>query len=217
MNDISIFPKDGLFKPTDNTGKSTLILGSSFSGKTTFLVNELNKLKQDDYTLIILFTESRNAEPLKKLHIPVKIIEGYDESIVNFLKKINNQTNNRFNFLVILDDVVDQKHSQTLSKMILLFRNSNISTVISIQYPMLINKSSRSSFHQSVVLGSRTMEWWKSTSDILDLRGWWKSITPIKKLSNDEIYKQLKDITNNHNAFIYINLREGKEPSIEDY
>ncbi len=213
MDDISVYPKDGLFKPSDNTGKSTLILGSSFSGKTTLLVNELNKLSPTDYTLIILFTESRNAAPLKKINLPVKIIEGFDESIVLFLKRINDQTNNRYNFLICIDDCVDQKHAKELSKMILLYRNSNISCVLSIQYPMLISKSSRSSFHQALLLGSRSLEWWKSTSDIFDLRSWWKDLNPVK-MSNDEVYRQLKDITKNSGTFIYINLREGKEPHI---
>lgn len=217
MDDVSIYPKKGIFKPSDNTGKSSLVLGSSFSGKTTFLVRELNKLRQDDYTLILLITESKNATPLKNLspNLNIKILENYDESTINFLKKINNITDNRFNFLVILDDVIDQKHSKTLSKMILTFRNSNISTVISIQYPMLINKSSRSSFHQVVILGSKSAEWWKSTSDIFDLRGWYKDLVPFK-ISNDDIYRQLKEITKKHGTFIYINQREGREPNIID-
>lgn len=212
MDDISKYPSQGIFKP-DEYSKSTLVLGSSFSGKTTLLVNELNKLSQDDYTLIILFTESKNAQPFKKLKTRVKIIEGFEPEIIRFLKNINDKTNNRYNFLILLDDVIDAKHAKELSKMILTYRNSGISSCISIQYPMLINKSSRSSFHQALILGSRASEFWKSTSDVFDLRCWWKELYPYK-ITNDEVYRNLKELTKPPGTFIYINLREGKEPNI---
>ncbi len=212
MDDISKYPVQGIFKP-DEYPKSTVLLGGSFSGKTTLLVDELNKLSPDDYTLIVLFTESKNAQPFKKLKTRVKIIEGFDPDIIRFLKNINDRTNNRYNFLCLLDDVIDQKYAKELSKMILTYRNSGISSCISIQYPMLINKSSRSSFHQVLLLGAKSTEWWKSASDIFDLRGWWKDLHPFK-ISNDDIYRNLKEITKPHNTFIYINQREGKEPNI---
>lgn len=214
MDDVSRYPKKGIFKP-DKYSKSTIILGSSFSGKSTKLVEELNKLSDDDYTLILLFTDSKNAEPLKNLRVRVKIIEGFDPDIIKFLKNINDRTNNRYNFLIILDDVIDAKFAKELSKMILTYRNAGISSCISIQYPMLINKSSRSSFHQVLILGSRSSEWWRSTSDIFDLRGWYKDLVPFK-ISNDDIYRQLKEITKKHGTFIYINQREGREPNIID-
>lgn len=222
--DVSVFPRDGIFKP-DFTGKSYLLLGSSFSGKTTFIVENLKKLFPLDYDLICLFTETKNSEPLKELpeDLPIKIFEGWQPQIPQFLKEINDQCDNKFKFLCILDDIVDAKLSKTLNKLILTFRNSNISTVISIQYPKLISKASRSSFHEVVVLGSRSVEWWKAVCDTLDIKEWWKDrmlATSSEhhevgtKPSADEIFKSLKKATKSPKNFIYINQREGKEPTL---
>lgn len=219
MEDISIYPKRGLFNPiySPNTGKSTLVLGSSFSGKTTLIVKELNKLKPTDYTCILFFTESRNSEAFKLLKPELNVIikEGWDPNIVLFLKGINDICHNKFRFCVILDDVIDLYHSKTLNKLILLFRNANIWTTLSLQYPNLVSKSSRSSFHQVVICGSRTSEWWKETSNIMDLREWYKKLTD-PKLKNSQIYEDLKQLTKDKDAAIYLNLREGLEPAIVD-
>lgn len=224
MDDISIFPKGGLLevdRQNPNTGRSTLILGSSFSGKTHLLVDSLNQLHPSDYEMILFFTESKNAEPIKniKSDLPIKVYEGWQPKKVEFLKKINDILQNRFRFLVILDDIVDQKLSKTLNKLILTYRNANISTCILIQYPNLISKSSRSSFHQCVIVGSRSIEWWDSTCKVFDLREWAKEefknvISPHERLkvTNPEIYTFLKKSTKKLGSIIYIDLRKGKEP-----
>lgn len=221
--DASIYPKMGLFSPSysPTTGRTTLILGSSFMGKSTLIVKELNKLSPDDYFIILFFTESKNAEPLKNIRgdLPVKIIEGWDARYVHFIKELNDMFGNSYRALVILDDIIDQYHAKTLSKLILIFRNANISTVVSIQYPLLVSKSSRSSFHQAVILGSRSIEFWNETCKVLDLRGWFKSLVGNSlgvKMNNTDICENLKKITQDKNTAIYINLREGLTPSIVD-
>jgi hypothetical protein len=226
--DCSIFPKEGFFHPDPTTGKSYLILGSSFSGKTTFMVEQLNKLFKEEYALVCLFTETKNSEPLKKLKesLPILIFEGWKPEIPQFLKGINDRCENKFKFLIILDDVVDQKTSKTLNKLVLTYRNANISTCISIQYPKLISASSRSSFHEIVITGSRSLEWWKACSEVIDLKGWFKEVmlshnNPLNKEVStkptaDEIYKGLKRVTKNPGTYIYINAREGKEPCLQE-
>jgi hypothetical protein len=222
--DVSVYPKGGLLevdRQNPNTGRSTLILGASFSGKTHLLVDSLNQLHPSDYEMILFFTESKNAEPLKniKSDLPIKVYEGWQPKKVEFLKKINDILQNRFRFLVILDDIVDQKLSKTLNKLILTYRNANISTCILIQYPNLISKSSRSSFHQCVIVGSRSIEWWDSTCKVFDLREWAREefknvISPHNrlKITNPEIYTFLKKSTKKLGSIIYIDLRKGKEP-----
>ena len=226
VEDISIWPKGGLFvapKEGDaggDTGKSTLLLGASFSGKTYLLVRELNKLHPGDYDGIFLFTESPAAEPLKDLRadLKVKIYQGFDPTIVDFLKAVNDELSNKFRYLIILDDVVDQKLSKTLNKMVLTYRNSNISTCILIQYPNLISKSSRSSFHQVVLVGARSLEWWAVSCDVFDLKAWAKSQMQnphqVSKISADQIYSFLKGVTKEPGVVIYLDQRKGLEPMI---
>lgn len=221
--EISKWPKDGLFaidEENPDTGKSTLVLGASFSGKTHLLINELNKLKGDEYEAIFLFTESPSADPLKDLREDLNLIiyQGFKPSVVNFLKKVNDIVDNRYRYLIILDDVVDQKMSKTLNKMVLTFRNANIYSCILIQYPNLISKASRSSFHQVVITGSRSLEWWEVTCKIFDLKMWAKSkmANPhqITKFRNDDIFTFLKKSTKEPGVVLYIDQRKGLEPCI---
>ena len=148
-----------IFQP-EESAKTTCILGASFTGKTTLLVNELNKLNKESYDKIVLFTESTSADPLKALHsdLDIKIIDRFCPSIPKFLKDINSETNNKFKFLLILDDVIELKNS-TFSKMILTMRNSNISTVVLLQHVKLITPSSRNSIHNYYITGLRIEDW----------------------------------------------------------
>lgn len=157
--EIKKFGASSIFKP-EESAKTTCFLASSFMGKTTLLVNELNKLNPDDYDKIILFTESTSSEPLRKLNpkLNIKIYNVFVPAIVKLLKECNDKTKNRFRFLVILDDVIELKN-KTFNKMILTMRNSGISTVVLIQYAKLVTPASRSSFHDIYILGLPTLDW----------------------------------------------------------
>ncbi len=148
-----------IFEP-EQSAKTCSILGASFSGKTTLLTTEINKLRKNTYRKIILFTESTNSSPLKNLNedLDVKIIDRFCKQIPKLLKDINSETNNKFKFLLILDDVIDLKNN-TFNKMILTMRNSNISTVVLLQYVKLITPSTRSSLHEYYITGLRTEDW----------------------------------------------------------
>ena len=119
----SKYPKR-LFDPNgDMSSFSMAILGSSGSGKTTLMSNELNKINPGEYDAIVLMTESKNAEPLKYINpeLNVIVIEGFDDYKLHKLKKINDKTNNLFRFLIILDDIIDQKHSADLNKSLMVY------------------------------------------------------------------------------------------------
>lgn len=221
-NDVSVWPRGGLLEVDPKSAKSTLILGASFSGKTYLLVKELNKLYPGDYDAIILFTESINAESLKDINpkLCVKIVQGFKPKIVDFLKKVNDLTNNRYRILIILDDVVTEKESKTLNKMVLTYRNAGISTCILIQYPNLISKSSRSSFHQVAITGGKSVEWWQAVCSVFDLCSWAKLNLgdPSRKsrIPKEEIFQLLKKATNEPGEILYLDLRRGREPLLYD-
>ena len=160
----------------DKTGKTTLILGSSFTGKTYLLCEELDLIKPYEYDLIILFTESVHVPCLDRIRNrpDIMIREGFNSKIPEFLKKLNSSLGLRFNFLLILDDIISEKSSRksTLGKMLTTFRNSNISTVVLAQYPTIISKESRSNFHQLVLTGMRSPESNKAFADRFDVMSW---------------------------------------------
>ncbi len=157
-------PAGSIFSP-EPTGATYAIIGKSFSGKTTFLVNELNKLTRDElrqYNAIVFFTESANAEPLADLSRDVKekmiMTDRFCPKILQILKKLNDSTHNMFKFLVIFDDIIKLR-GEMLTKCILTLRNSNISTVISIQYEKLLNPAQRSSVHNVYIFNLRPPSW----------------------------------------------------------
>jgi hypothetical protein len=219
----------GLQSDSDGTetGFSMSLIGSSFSGKTHLLVSELNKLvtpahKTSEYEIIVLFTESKNAADIKKINsnLPLVVIEGWDPEIPLILKKINDKTGNRFRALIILDDIVDQRMSKQLTKMLLTYRNSNISTCILLQYPKLLNKATRGSLHYVYITGFRSMEDWEAVSSIFDLVSFAKQNineetgrekSSIKK---DEAYGWLKSQVLPNNKYMFIDQRQGKDPLI---
>ncbi len=157
-------PSNSIFTP-EPSGTTYAIVGKSFSGKTTFIVNQLNSLTEDqlkEYNAIIFFTESANADPLKFLSPRVKekmiLTDRFCPKILQMLKKINDSTHNQFKFLVIFDDIL-QLRGMLLTKCILTLRNSNISTVISIQYEKLMNPAQRSSVHNMYIFNLHTDSW----------------------------------------------------------
>lgn len=183
-------PKYGIFyKRPDDSAKTTLIVGSSFSGKSTFLVDQLKrlfKLKDKVYDRILIFTESPNSGPLKTLsHPDVRIYPLYVPKCVQLLKQINDKTANRFNFLVILDDVVSGIRNGTFMKQVLTMRNSNISTCILLQYIKLVQPAQRNSFHNIYITNVRNEDWQYILDGFIGsiIRGGWPEAKNYKELS----------------------------------
>ena len=68
-------PRKSIFAAEEESANTKVFLAPSFSGKTTLMVEELNKLtpkELDEYDKILLFTESVASAPLKKLDKKVR-------------------------------------------------------------------------------------------------------------------------------------------------
>ena len=76
---------------------------------------------------------------------------------MSFLINVNQATNLRYSILIILDDVLKLK-SDMIDKLLLVARNSGISTIISTQKIKGISPDARSSVHNLYILGSRNSE-----------------------------------------------------------
>jgi ABC-type dipeptide/oligopeptide/nickel transport system ATPase subunit len=151
-NTINYLPK---LKLDPNTGNSLVLIASSKSGKSTILNRIYNQVYKDKKKQIeIVFSVNSHAEVYD--HFPrKKLVNKFDkdcENLINQMKKVNMVTKNKFDYLIILDDIIDQKYSSMLNNLILTYRNSNFSSIISLQYAYLLNKGSRASINQ-VILG----------------------------------------------------------------
>jgi len=207
-----------------SSGTTTLILGSSFTGKTYLLSEELDLIKPYEYDLIILFTESIHVPSLDKIRNRPDIIikEGFDDKIPEFLKNLNSELGLRFKFLLILDDIISEKSTRTsiLGKMITTYRNSNISTAVLLQDPTFVQRQSRGNFHQMVMTGMRTPESNKAFTDRFDVMSWAKDRMKLDgvegTIRNDAVYSYLKKMLMNDGVVLYINLKKSLDPSVID-
>jgi hypothetical protein len=142
------------FELPDNGGVSVAFVGSTRSGKTTFLKHMLDKYFAKH--LKVLMSNSIHAPIYKDmkdmvkspLYIPKLVKEGY---------MINKDTKNHYDFLYILDDIVTGKFDKELLKLLAIYRNSNLSCIISIQSPILLNSATRGNLNY-VMLGRMNSE-----------------------------------------------------------
>jgi hypothetical protein len=142
------------FELPENGGVSVALIGSTRSGKTTFLKYLLDK--HFSKHLKVLMSNSIHAPIYKDmkdmvkspLYIPKLVKEGY---------MINKDTKNHYDFLYILDDIVTGKFDKELLKLLAIYRNSNLSAIVSIQSPILLNSATRGNLNY-VLLGRMNSE-----------------------------------------------------------
>lgn len=180
-----------------NTGNSTVLFGSSKAGKSTLLMYLYRKYYQN--AISILFSEN----PQIKLYKDPKLIRStyFLPSVIGDFHRINRRTKNHYDFTVLMDDIVDEKENNTVRKLILTFRNSNISSIVSLQSPTLLNKSNRASVNNIIFFRFNTDEMIEQV-----IRTYLSSY--LKGRMDDKI-RQYRELTKDH-QFIYLDPRENK-------
>lgn len=133
----------------DNGGVSICFLGSTRSGKTTFLKHVIDEYFGKHFKF--LMSNSLHAPIYKDIKDTVKS-PIYIPSIIKEGYIINKETKNHYDFLYVLDDVVTAKFDKELLKLLAIYRNSNLSCIISIQSPTMLNTATRGNLN-FVLLG----------------------------------------------------------------
>lgn len=128
------------FPAQKSGGVSFALIGSTRSGKTTLLKYILDKYFEKHIT--VLMSNSIHAPIYKEIDQCIKA-PLYSPRIIKEGYEINRKTNNHYPFLFVLDDVVDKKNDKELLKLLTIYRNSGLSTIISVQSPILLNTASR--------------------------------------------------------------------------
>jgi GTPase SAR1 family protein len=136
--------------PDPETGGMTVaLIGSTRSGKTTLLRHLLDK--EFDEHVGVLMTPSLHA-PIYKDIKSLARSPDYFPSLIDECYKINKECKNHYPFLMVLDDVVTAKFDKTLMKSFTIYRNSGITTIMSVQNPIIFNSTTRGNFN-AVILG----------------------------------------------------------------
>lgn len=122
---------------------SAIYCAQSRSGKTTNLVFQLNKIRKF-YDVIIMISESMHADIYKnfKFDLLTSGSRGNYQKIIKFVRKFQKLTNNKFNFLIVLDDF-SRKQCKVIRDLYSNGRNSAISIVHCVQSVTMLNNHCR--------------------------------------------------------------------------
>ena len=192
--------KDFILEYPDKStgGCSTLAIGSTRCGKTTALKYILEKYFNKHFGMI--FSESAHAPaykdmkynllPLASVFVPELIRDSY---------LINKELKNHYDFLFVLDDCPLVKSDKQLLKMLTIYRNSNISAIICVQSPTLLNPTCRSNFN--IVL----LFWQNTTAQIeAVIKAYLRGVFP-DSLSYENKIAIYRELTRDHHMIVLNN------------
>jgi len=136
---------------TKRNGVTYAIFGASGSGKSTLIreifLNDVYSTKRHPDYISVLFTESKFADPLEGLRgIPIDSC-GVDGDIYQWMWHMNYTYDKRYNFIVLIDDVITVRQLPVIFKAFLTYRNMNITSIVSLQYLKLCPLSIRTSLY----------------------------------------------------------------------
>lgn len=132
-------------KLDNDTGNTTLLLGSSKMGKSTLLMKIYDDYYANNDFVSILWAGNPHIKVYEK-HKNLIVSSVWNKKSVKIIesqKKIQIATKNKYQFCNLFDDVIDVHNSDLVRNLMLSYRNSKISSLISLQYPNLLSKSSR--------------------------------------------------------------------------
>lgn len=142
--------------PDTNTGgASVLMIGSTRCGKTTALKWILKRYFKDH--IGVVFSESARSPAyadMKNKNLPLS--SAWIPELIKDMYKINKDTKNHYDFMVILDDMPSVKFDKELLKLTTIYRNSNLSSICCVQSPSLLTPTQRSNFNFVFIFKSNT-------------------------------------------------------------
>jgi hypothetical protein len=152
-----------------NTGNTMVILGSSKRGKSTLMMEIYKQYYKEDKNFISTLFAINDQIPIYRGHKELIISNCFNTESIKYIKLqkyINNKTKNEYSFLNMFDDVIDIKHSKIVNQLILSYRNSNMSCIISLQYAYLVSKMMRANVNNIAIFDSNSNE---SITDLINL------------------------------------------------
>lgn len=127
----------------DKTGNNVLIFGSTKQGKSTCMMHIYRKY----FSGTITFLCSPNIQINLYNDNTEKIIKTYSydvcQQLIKTAQKIQRKTKNNYEFTFLIDDIITRTNDPTLQNLVMVYRNSLINSIISVQYPTVISKRCR--------------------------------------------------------------------------
>ena len=212
LDEVLIEAKEKMQGPEKANGITFAFMGSSGCGKSTVIMKvfigqifgkQATSARKDREYIIEIFTQSAKSDAFKELPKDILVDpKGLDEDNINFCYHMNEEYQKKYNFFLMLDDVLDVRYKDLVQRMFLTMRNTNISSLISIQYPKLIPVSIRTSVYFALFFFFNNDE---ATEQAV--RGWLSAYLPGKTI-REKIYYYREWVLQNdgHNMFLMDNL-----------
>lgn len=187
----NIMNNQDIIKNIENkSGNTFLLCGSSKSGKTTFMIDLVNKLYETynaiyKRPIIIVFSETMANDKgiYNRLPSDTVLIDHYDDKIIKTVEKVQKKTNKKYPIIFVFDDIVDKKGNSTISKCFTIYRNLNISTIILLQRMRMFDKTNRANINYVFLLKQNNSEGIRDLMEIF-LKGKMTSNDYIQATSN---------------------------------
>lgn len=141
---------DSIELPKNEYGMSFLLLGSTRSGKSTLMNYLYNTIFRSH--ICVLHTASIQSDIYKPLLKSCAIAPMFIPELIDETAKMNKDTKNHYQFCHIIDDIVDKRNSKSLLKLLTIYRNSRLSTMITGQELSIFNAIGRSNINFVVLM-----------------------------------------------------------------
>lgn len=212
LDEVLIEAKEKMQGPEKANGITFAFMGSSGCGKSTVIMKvfigqifgkQATRSRKDREYIIEIFTQSAKSDAFKELPKDIMVDpKGLDEDNINFCYHMNEEYQKKYNFFLMLDDVLDVRYKDLVQRMFLTMRNTNISSLISIQYPKLIPVAIRTSVYFALFFFFNNDE---ATEQAV--RGWLSAYLPGKTIREKTYYYREWVLQNDgHNMFLMDNL-----------
>jgi glutaredoxin-related protein len=143
--DIPVLNVGSLELPDPKFGCSFILCGSTRSGKTTML-NYLYKTHFKNH-ISVLMSNSLNSDAYDMLKKTCAVSDFYHPELLKEAYKINHATKNNYQFFMIIDDVPDKREDPEMKRLMTIYRNSRISSIVCAQTATMVNKMARSNIN----------------------------------------------------------------------
>lgn len=187
-------------KLDEGTGNTVLLVASSKAGKTTLQMHLYEKYFTK--SIAIMFAHSTQLDIYRQKNLIVT--DKFEPDTIEIMRKLNRVAKNKFKFTCMFDDMLQLKNNQVVQDLFLSLRNSNISSLISLQYVNLLSKACRGNVN--TVLGGSM----NSDENILTfIKCYLQSFMRSKGLRNDaDMISYYRELTKNH-GFVNIHPNSG--------
>ena len=179
------------------TGGSITIFGSSKSYKTYLLKRIIKQYFSED-CVVLLCAQNIHAPIYNDLPSTVITMDHYSPLLVKVMTMINKKCKNKYRFLVILDDIIDEKSEHKLEQLYLTLRNSRMSVIVCLQNVQLLKKTSRG--NSNIVIFRKFNQ--EAAIEGYAMKEYLKNFPPFKDLRMDDKITLYRQITNKHDFFV---------------